>query len=97
MSISTPSSTSITAYGLEFTPRFGYDASASIFSTLDSGLGDFLWGIASGETDLEIRTRARWAASTRYSIPPYPEEVKGKHPKGVPIKEVNLEDAWTAF
>jgi phosphoribosylamine-glycine ligase len=84
-------------YGLEFTPRFGYDASASIFSTLSTGLGEFLWMTATGNPELEIRTKARWAASARYSIPPYPEDMDGKHPRGIPIKGVALEDAWHNF
>jgi phosphoribosylamine-glycine ligase len=90
------------AYGIEWTPRFGYDASASIYSTIKSGLGEFFLSIASApdggwEHDIEPRTRCTWAASTRYSIPPYPAEVKGGHPSGLPIKGVSLEDAWMYF
>jgi len=84
-------------YGLEFTPRFGYDSSPSIFSTLDSDLGSFLYSVATGQEIMEVSTRGRWAAACRYSIPPYPEEVAGKHPRGLPIKGVKLEDAWRNF
>ena len=83
------------AYGLEFTPRFGYDASATIFSLIDSGLGDFLHAIATGnDAENPLRTRGTWAASSRFSIPPYPAFIENEHPRDVPIRGVNLDDAW---
>lgn len=85
-------------YGLEFTPRFGYDAAPTLFSMLDGDLGQFLFNFAAGpvEHDPVPSLRARWAASARYSIPPYPED-RANHAKGVPIKGVSLEDAWINF
>ncbi len=35
-------------YGLEWTPRFGYDASATLYSCFNEGIGDFFGEIASG-------------------------------------------------
>ncbi len=83
-------------WGLEFTPRFGYDASASIFSLVESDLGEFFHAIATndGTQEIPLKLRAQWAAAARYSIPPYPEEVKGLHPRDLPIKGVELDDAW---
>jgi len=84
-------------YGLEFTPRFGYDASATLFSTIASDLGHFLWAIATGQPEIDVKLKSRWAAAGRYSIPPYPEDVQGEHPKALPIKGVSLQDAWSNF
>jgi phosphoribosylamine---glycine ligase len=85
-------------YGLEFTPRFGYDSSPTEFSLLDGNLGEFLLRIAIGDTDDVVPQIAQdYAAAARYTIPPYPTEVEGAHPRGLPIKGVALEDAWKNF
>jgi phosphoribosylamine-glycine ligase len=87
------------AYGLEFTPRFGYDASASIFSLIDGDLGRFFHEIITapeeGWTDHNPvpRLRGTWAASERLTAPPYPEE-NAKYNIGLPIKGVDLDWAW---
>jgi phosphoribosylamine--glycine ligase len=78
-------------YGLEWTPRFGYDASATLFALISSGLGDFLGAIASGATPF-YEIRGCFAASARLSIPPYPSEIKGKHPEGIPIQGLDPDD-----
>jgi len=78
-------------YGLEWTPRFGYDASATLFQVLGSGLGDFMAEIASGgapEPDLVHD----FAAGVRLSIPPYPSECDGYFLENVPINSIEPED-----
>ena len=83
------------AFGLEWTPRFGYDASASIFCTIqehETYFSEFLHSIATGPVEPNtnpIKLRAKYAASQRYSIPPYPEEMPGRHSRGIPIKGIN--------
>jgi phosphoribosylamine--glycine ligase len=72
-------------YGIEFTPRFGYDATSTLFALINSNLGDFLSSIAAGERASYTLSGA-FAASIRLSIPPYPTEVPGKHPQGIEIK-----------
>jgi phosphoribosylamine-glycine ligase len=80
-------------YGLEWTPRFGYDASATLFSLVTSDLGEFFHDIASGNVPTTLRWNENtFAAATRLSIPPYPTDVKGKHPQGVPIQGIDEED-----
>lgn len=87
-------------YGLEWTPRFGYDASATLFSLLPTGtFGDFLYGIAAGERVDNIQPiLGQYAAAVRCSIPPYPvEELKvGLQQVGVPLKleMEHLKDFW---
>jgi hypothetical protein len=43
-----------------------------------------------GGISIDIKTRATWAASCRYSIPPYPMG------SDAPISRVVMEDAWRA-
>lgn len=82
-------------YGLEWTPRFGYDASATLYSCIDpvngDNLGDFLGQIASGGRP-NIYCNNNYAAGVRLSIPPYPSEIKNKHPEDIPIQGVEEED-----
>lgn len=78
-------------YGLEWTPRFGYDATATLFALISSNLGDFLGAVASGaEPEYEIRNL--FATGIRLSIPPYPSEIQGKHPEEVPIEGLEPDD-----
>lgn len=86
-------------FGIEFTPRFGYDSSATEFALLDGNLGEFLLQIAAGPTDNDPVPEIPYdyAAAERYSIPPYPCEIPGSHPEALPIKGVALDDAWKNF
>ena len=77
-------------YGLEWTPRFGYDASATLYSCINN-LGNFLGAIASG-SEPELSYNNIYAASTRLSIPPYPSEIKNKHPEEIPIEGIEEDD-----
>lgn len=78
-------------FGLEWTPRFGYDASATLFSLITSDLGDFMGAIACGARP-EFAHKSGFAAGIRLSIPPYPSEIEGAHAAGVPIKGIEEED-----
>jgi phosphoribosylamine---glycine ligase len=78
-------------YGLEWTPRFGYDASATLFRTIGSPLGEFLHGIASGQGS-EPDVVHDYAAALRLSIPPYPSECEGYFLEDVPINGIEPED-----
>ena len=88
------------AYGLEWTPRFGYDASASIFCTIqehEQHFSEFLYAIATGPIGYNNNypvLRAKYAASSRFSLPPYPEEMPGRHQKGIPIKGIQYNDVF---
>lgn len=79
-------------YGLEWTPRFGYDASATLYACLNNDcFGNFLGSIASGaEPDISISNY--FSSGIRLSVPPYPSEIKGKHPDGVPIEGIEEDD-----
>jgi phosphoribosylamine-glycine ligase len=66
------------AYGLEWTPRFGYDASATLCRMYAGDYGEMLASVASGQQPDSL-WGAEYGASIRLSIPPYPSEIKGKH------------------
>jgi len=84
-------------FGLEWTPRFGYDASATLFHIIRSNLGDFIGSIASGiKPDYEIKQT--FSAGIRISIPPYPSEIKNEHPPEIPIQGLeNVDDLYRSY
>lgn len=75
-------------YGLEWTPRFGYDATPTLLcNLLEDDLGKFF-------SEGSKKFSADFATSIRYSIPPYPLE--GTSPDynntGIPIRIDKFED-----
>lgn len=84
-------------YGLEWTPRLGYDAAATLFHIISSELGDFFGSVATGETPV-YRIKNPYVMSIRVSIPPYPSEIKGHHPAEVPIGGLDeVKDIWQSY
>ena len=77
-------------YGLEWTPRFGYDASATLFSCLGGDSGEFMARVAAGEPQVP-QIQHDFAAGVRLSIPPYPSECDGYFHEGVPINGIEEE------
>lgn len=75
-------------YGLEWTPRFGYDASATLLNMYGGDFGELLQRVASGGIP-EQRWKAEYGVSARLSIPPYPTEIRIAKIKGIPIKGIN--------
>jgi phosphoribosylamine-glycine ligase len=61
-------------YGLEFTPRFGYDASPTLFFELiQNDLGSFFEAAARGRI-AKLDLREGFAGALRVTIPPWPTE-----------------------
>jgi phosphoribosylamine--glycine ligase len=61
-------------YGLEFTPRFGYDAFPTLLHSLcDWEFGVFISDLASGSSS-SARLMEGFGAGVRLSIPPWPNE-----------------------
>jgi phosphoribosylamine-glycine ligase len=78
-------------YGLEWTPRFGYDATPTLLALSEIEIGKLFSDIVHGQAR-NIDLMEEYAGSIRVSIPPYPAEpMKGKDPEkfspsiGVPI------------
>jgi phosphoribosylamine---glycine ligase len=83
--------TETNAYGLEWTPRFGYDASATLAIMYAGDYGDLLFKIASGKVPYE-GWKAEFGVAARLTIPPYPTEMKSPKKAGTPIKGLDLDD-----
>lgn len=79
--------TSEGVFGLEWTPRFGYDATCNLTRVLPIDFGDFLYRVAANENMPDLSPKIPFCASIRVSIPPYPlfEPAKNIYRKGVPI------------
>ena len=72
-------------YGLEFTPRFGYDASPTLLWTLfDGSLGRFLSDAARGQLSA-VNTKNGIGGGVRITLPPWPSE-KFDAESDVPIR-----------
>ena len=89
-------------YGLEWTPRFGYDATPTLLTLLSIDFGEFFHGLASGQLN-EVEFTKKDAAGVRVTIPPYPAEPqegidseKFSPSQGVPIQgyEENCENLY---
>lgn len=75
-------------FGLEFTPRFGYDASPTLFWELvEGGLGAFFDAAGRGQLSM-LGLRDGFAGALRVTIPPWPTE-KYTAEEGVPLRGVD--------
>ena len=84
-------------FGLEWTPRFGYDSIPCLLPLIDSDLGEFFAGMASGQGDMKLA--CDFSAGVRFTIPPYPIEphslrrvLKEAPNLGIPIRGFTPDD-----
>jgi phosphoribosylamine--glycine ligase len=78
-------------WGLEFTPRFGYDALPALLELVDGEIGPTIASMAKGEFPTSVPLVNRKASGLRISIPPYPSE--HFHPdEGIPIRGLTRDD-----
>ena len=82
-------------YGLEWTPRFGYDATATQTAFMPDGFGSFLESFFSESLNTSAALNKNgFASSVRLSIAPYPYEDKGNiYQEGVPISGIKDVDS----
>jgi phosphoribosylamine-glycine ligase len=80
-------------YGLEWTPRFGYDSSATFMCMYNGDLGQMMYDVATRNIP-DTNWKAEFGVSARLSVPPYPTEIKyyGKKLQGIPIKGIAPEN-----
>jgi phosphoribosylamine-glycine ligase len=78
-------------YGIEWTPRFGYDATACFANMYAGDFGEMLCCIAAGERP-EQSFRGEFCASTRLSLPPYPVKEHDVKEEGNIIEGIEPED-----
>ena len=84
-------------YGLEWTSRFGYHASATLLNLLDMPLAEFFVQFPAappGGINAEDRVKFRYGAAVDLSIPPFPCST-AKAEQGQPIEGIDPEHAWT--
>jgi len=78
-------------WGLEFTPRFGYDALPAFLELIQDGIGDTIAAMARGEYPTDLPLQDKFASGVRISIPPYPSE-HFHSDEGIPIRGLTRED-----
>lgn len=78
-------------FGLEWTPRFGYEGTCNLIHLLPMEFGEFLYEIATGGRPQFESPEEAFAATIRLSVPPYPNPSKPEKYAGVPVKGINLE------
>jgi phosphoribosylamine--glycine ligase len=79
-------------FGLEWTPRFGYEGTCNLMAALPLEFGEFMCAIAAGKTPKIESSRYNFVASIRVTVPPYPNDSKPEKYAGTPVKGVDLED-----
>lgn len=83
-------------YGLEWTPRCGFHATATLLNLLDMPWAEFLVQFAAapaGGIVGECRTNFEFGAAIDISVPPFPES-KAKADSGLPVDGIDPSDAW---
>jgi phosphoribosylamine-glycine ligase len=81
------------AFGLEWTPRFGYEGTCNTMALLPMEFGEFMYLIATGQHVGITSSKADFSATIRVSVPPYPNEVNNrKRYEGIPIHGIEPDD-----
>lgn len=77
-------------FGLEWTPRFGYEGTCNLTRLLNMSFGEFMHKVATGQP-VNIIPRANYCACVRLSVPPYPNAEISRKKLEVPIEGIDLE------
>jgi len=87
-------------WALEFTPRFGYDATPTQAFMFREEIGKFFSDLSRGQLDRHMPICDKFAAAVRFSIPPYPldpeklEDVQKVCPNiGIPVRGLTEKNA----
>ena len=78
-------------WGLEFTPRFGYDAMPAFLELVEGDLGAVIASMARREHPKSFAVRHGFAGAVRVSVTPYPNE-KFPADEGMPVRGLTRED-----
>lgn len=79
-------------YGLEFTPRFGYDATPTLLcELLDMDISQFFSDLARGQISDRVSFKDGFASGVRLTIPPWPSE-EHEAAKGIPVRGLRGKD-----
>lgn len=78
-------------WGLEFTPRFGYDATPTLYYESTNGdVGEFLSNLATRQVS-EYPFLSGYGAGIRISVKPWPSE-EHPGPEGIPVRGLRGQD-----
>jgi phosphoribosylamine--glycine ligase len=85
-------------YGLEWTPRFGYDATPALLSIFNQDIGKFFSDMCRKQCK-EIPIEELYASSVRITIPPYPIETESPTEElspniGIPIQKYDADNCY---
>lgn len=78
-------------YGLEWTPRFGYEGTCNLVRLLPMPFADFLYNLAIGKPFEVGEPRSSFAATVRLSVPPYPNAEVSRKLFKVPVQGIDLD------
>jgi phosphoribosylamine--glycine ligase len=90
-------------FGLEWTPRFGYDSTPTYAFLFKDKIGKFFSDIARGQLTTGMPLNEKFAAGVRFTIPPYPleidaEDVQKVRPNlGVPLRGLTEENVGSLY
>src|SRR6267142_2861974 len=84
-------------FGLEWTPRFGYEGTCNLMRLIPMDFGTFMHMIATGDSPGIAGPEHAFAASIRVTVPPYPNPSKPEKYEGVPIKGIDLDNLETFY
>ena len=86
-------------WGLEWTPRAGYDATPTLLAMIDGEVSKLLADCARGQADYDFPFSHPYGSAIRLTIPPYPiEPVPGKNTEemepnvGIPIQGIDQDN-----
>ena len=78
-------------YGLEWTPRFGYEGTCNLTRLLPMEFGEFLHHVAIGKVPTLGPARARFAATVKLSVPPYPYAERSHKHDHIPVAGIDTD------
>ena len=83
-------------YGLEWTPRFGYEGTCNLARLLPCDFGQFMFDIATGQSPSIGEARAKFCATIRITVPPYPRLANPAKDAGIPVVGIDIDnpDCW---
>jgi phosphoribosylamine-glycine ligase len=90
-----------TLFGLEWTPRFGYEGTCNMTKLLPVEFGEFLHAVATDSKNVlsNLEAQHKFVATVRIAVPPYPSALK-KAPRlaaHVPIQGLEEKDYPNIF
>src|SRR5437899_10220152 len=78
-------------FGLEWTPRFGYEGTCNLINLLPMEFGEIMYKIATGEAPKLDDPKAAFAVSIRLTVPTYPNPSDPKKYAGIPVHGFDID------